>query len=142
MIIERTNDMALVKSILTTDGIWEMIGGKGLEKKDLIPDKNWLHAVGIVDGDVVGMVIVHDTPEGDKKCHVQIIPKHRKEHSKEFGVKGMRWIWENTDIQRMVATIPIDYPNVRDYAEKQGFVVYETKPEKDGIIWLLEINRS
>ena len=134
--------MELVKKILTTDGIWEMIGGKGLEKEDLLPDKKWLHAIGKVGDEVVGLVMVHDTPSGEKECHVQVIPKHRKKYSKEFGVNGMSWIWANTDIQKMIAEIPIKYPNVREYAELQGFEVYETKQIETDMMWLMAINRS
>ena len=148
MIIEQTEDMELVKSILTVDGIWENIGGHLHDKTEYTPDDTWLYVIGRVDGEPVGMVLVHDTVEGHKQCHVQMLPEHRKEHSKEFGVKGMEWIWANTGIDRMVAAIPEIYPNVRKYAELQGFKVYRTlrkSYEKNGILsdrWLLEIKRK
>jgi hypothetical protein len=134
--------MELVKSILTVDGIWENIGGKGYDKAECIPKESWLYVVGKVKDNVIGMVLVHKTPGGLNKCHVQIIPEYRKEHSAEFGIKGMDWIWANTDIDTMVASIPTKYPNVRAYAELQGFVVVKTVSTKDDTMWLLEINRG
>jgi len=140
--------MALVKSILTTDGIWEHIGGHGLIKEQFKPPKDWLYVIGLVDGEAVALVLVHDTAKGDKKCHVQILPEHRKEHGKEFGVKGMAWIWENTTINRMVASIPEIYQNVINYAKLQGFTIFctvEEAYEKDGVLYdefLLEIKRG
>lgn len=140
--------MALVKTILTTDGIWEHIGGHRSTKEQFKPAEDWLYVVGVVDGEAVALVLVHDTAEGDKKCHVQIIPKHRKEHGKEFGVKGMEWIWSNTTINRMVASIPELYPNVIKYAKLQGFTIFctvEKAYEKDGLLYdnfLLEIKRG
>ena len=135
MIIERTNDMSLVKSILSSDGVWENIGGHLHDKEEFSPDDSWLYVVGIVDGEAVGMVLVHDD-DGHDKCHVQIIPKYRKEHSKEFGVLGMAWIWNNTSINRLVASIPAIYPNVIKYAKLQGFEVLRTVDgmyKKDGV---------
>ena len=73
---------------------------------------------------------MHDTPKGFHKCHVQILPKYRKEHSKEFGIKGMQWLWNNTDYNMLVAAIPEIYPNVVRYAESQGFKVFDAV--KDG----------
>lgn len=134
--------MDLVKQILTTDGIWDKIGGFGYEKDECIPKKAWLHIIGKVDDKVIGMVMIHDTPSGYNKCHITIIPEYRKQHSKEFGEKGMQWIWDNTDFHLLVATIPTKHPNVRAYAELQGFVVFETITIKDVTMWLLSILRG
>lgn len=138
--------MGLVKRILSTEGIWENVGGHRRDKDEYQPDESWLYVIGLVDGEAVGLVMIHDT-DGHKQCHVQVIPKHRKEHSKEFGVKGMQWIWDNTKIDRLVASIASIFPNVRKYAEMQGFKVIRTLEkayEKNGIlsdVWILEVKR-
>jgi hypothetical protein len=121
MIFERTADKDLIKRILTTDGIWEMITDHGMKKEDYEPDESWLYVVGKVEEKEIGIVLVHATPDGFNKCHVQIVPEYRKEHSKEFGIKGMEWLWGNTDYEKLVATIPEIYPNVVRYALNQGF---------------------
>ena len=80
---------------------------------------------------------MHVTPGGFNKCHVQIIPEYRKEHSKEFGAKGMQWLWANTDYETLVASIPEIYPNVVRYAVAQGFELIGTMEQaykNNGII--------
>jgi len=140
--------MDLVKRILTTDGIWEMIGGHRLKKEEYKPDDSWLYVTGAVDDEVIGIVLVHDTPNGYHQVHVQIIPEYREQHSKEFGDKGMQWLWDNTYYNTLVASIPSLYPNVRQYAELQGFELIDTLEnsyEKDDTMydkWLMTITRN
>ena len=140
--------MEIVKYILLSDGIWENIGGHVREKEEYKPDDTWLYVIGVVNGSPIGLVLVHKTEEGHDQCHVQILPEHRKEQGKEFGIKGMKWIWDNTDIERLVASIPAIYPNVRRYAEMQGFQVFRTLEKsykKDDIMhdrWLMAVRRE
>lgn len=140
--------MDLVKRILTTEGIWEMIGGHLHKIEDYQPDDSWLYILGAVDGEPVGLVLIHDTTDGYNQVHVQIIPEYREQHSKEFGDKGMQWIWDNTDHDILVALIPSLYPNVKKYAELQGFELFKTLEnsyEKDDTIyndWLMTIKRK
>lgn len=139
--------MDLVKEILTTGGIWEFIGGNKLKKEEYEPDESWIYAVGRIGDQVIGMVLIHDSPDGYHQVHVQVMPEHREMHGAEFGIKGMEWIWGNTDYDMLVASIPEIYPNVRRYAELQGFELFSTQEdsyEKDGILyskWLMFIKR-
>ena len=70
--------------------------------------------------DLLGCFVLHKINHVTWECHVQVLPEWR-DHSMEFGIKMIEWAWENTDAMKLVAQIPLIYPNVMDFAVKQGF---------------------
>jgi len=118
--------MTIVKSLITADGIWETLCAPGQEKDTFELAPHGQYIIGVVDGKPIALVIIHKTSKGYNKCHVQVLPEHRKEHSKEFGVKGMEFIWANNDFDYMMASISSKFPNVRRYAEMMGFEMIKT----------------
>ena len=59
MIISHTTDLELVKKLITSDGIWENLSTKGLDKETFEPVKDWQYVIGEVDGEAVGLGIIH-----------------------------------------------------------------------------------
>ena len=144
MIISHTTDMKLVKRLITAEGIWENLSTKGLDKETFEPVKDWQYVIGEVDGEAVGYGAIHKTRSGYNKCHVQVLPKYRKEHGIKFGLDGMKFIWANNTFDFMVASISSKFPNVRKFAELMGFEHVETKPNwyKEHDAWLFVAKRK
>ena len=135
-----TSDLVLIKSILTSPGIWDEIRGEYFDdKNDFVPPDDPLYLVGRVDGREIGLFIVHKEDD-DWNCHVQVMIDERKEHALEFGQKAVKWVFDNTDIKRLIAEIPNKFTNVQRFAKLQGFNVYYNDSDcckvevlKDGI---------
>ena len=148
MIIEQTEDMELVKKIMLADGVWEYISTPEQEKETFEPVPSWQYILGSVDGEPVGLGIIHEINGGHNKCHVQVLPGHRKEYGMKFGLEGMQFIWDNNTFDYMVASISSRFPNVRKYAEAMGFKVVKTDEKcykLDNVTydtWLLVANRG
>ena len=139
MIIERTNDLALVKSILTNPKVWDAIKGSNQVEPENFEVPEWpIYLVGRESGDSIGLFVIHENGAGEWKCHVQVLPEKRKEYAVEFGNRVIAWVWKNTDIGKLTANIPRAYPNVAEFAKLQGFTVVGEN-EKD---LLLEIERA
>ena len=146
MIISHTKDMDIVKKIMTSDGVWENLSTTGQDKETFEPITEWQYVIGEVDGEAVGLGIIHETKDGYNKCHVQVLPEHRKEHGKKFGLDGMRFIWANNTFDFMVASISSRFPNVRKFAELMGFELVKTRPkwykEEGHDAWLFVAKRK
>lgn len=120
MIIKRTFDEEVIKRFLLADGIWDRISADGDVKEELRIEPEF--ALYLTDkNEEIGLFVVHTTSGGDYKCHVQVLPGKRKEYAAEFGNAVLKWVWDRTSINRMVASIPVMYPDVAGFAEKMGF---------------------
>ena len=144
MIISHTTDLELVKRLITSDGIWENLSTAGIDRDTFEPVPDWQYIIGEVDGEAVGLGIIHKIKSGYNKCHVQVLPEHRKEHGIKFGLDGMKFIWENNTFDFMVASISSKFPNVRKFAELMGFEHVKTKPDwyEDHDAWLFVAKRK
>ena len=145
MIIEQTTDNKLIHHILSMEGIAETISEPG----DAIPTEfshgSHMFLVGLTDDEVVGLLIVHNTSLGVPQLHIQVVPKHRKEHAIQFGEASLEWLWGNLVNDKYMALIPEIYPNVKRYAEaiglkKEGFLT-NTFRVKQGQ-WLMAKSRG
>lgn len=136
--------MKLVKRLMTSEGVWDNICAIGQDKDKFEPPLDWQYIMGTVDGEAVGLGIIHKTKSGFNKCHVQVLPEHRKEHGLKFGLDGMKFIWATNDFDSMVASISSKFPNVRKFAELMGFEYVQTKKNwyKDHDAWLFVAKRK
>lgn len=152
MIIEPTDDIEVIDSILKHPGIIESISGdltidEAMSRQSPI-NNDWLYLKGVVDGVVVGLVVVHLTSQNWYQGHVQVLPEYRAEHAFTFGHDALEWIWGNTVIPKLIALVPELYPNVKKFLDAQGFTQegYITNSyKKNGRTysnWLMSKNRG
>ena len=135
MIISRTFDVQAVRKILTHPVIWKAVSDPGQDIGAFIPPVD--DCIYLIDNKQIGLFIVHLDAEG-WSCHVQVLPEHRESLALEFGKKVIQWIWDNTEIDRLIASIPEAYPNVKRFSETQGFTDYGKKDSE----WLIEVKRG
>ena len=152
MIIEQTKDRFIIDSVMKHPEIIEAISGdKTIEEAQACEapiNSDWLYLKGVVDGVVVGLVVVHLTSQNWYQGHVQVLPEYRAEHAFTFGHDALEWIWDNTVIPKLIALVPELYPNVKKFLDAQGFTQegYITNSyKKNGRIysnWLMSKNRG
>jgi len=124
VIVERVDDVEIIKSIMLHPEIWPTISEDNFTQEEYEPDVYvdfWLGA--FVDGDCIGLFRFHSLNGVTVQIHIQILPEYREKFAME-SVKHM-WKWlldqEDTPLIKVVASIPIIYPNVIKFALANGF---------------------
>ena len=142
--------MKEVRNFITEPAIWESISGDFTDSiEDFAPESsNYLYIMGYDKLEPIGLFVVHNTDLNLFQCHVQVMPEHREKHAIAFGSGALKWVWDNTEVNKLIALIPEIYPNVQKFAEIQGFKQegYITNSyKKNGNMysqWLMSIDRG
>ena len=120
MIVNRTEDISLIKSVLCHPEIYNRIQEDGaVSREDFEPPTN---AIYITDDQNKAVMIYHWASNITLECHIHVLPEHRKEAS-IFCQLALEWAWDNTEATKIVAQIPDLYPDVLKFAIKNGFVI-------------------
>ena len=91
--------------------------------EDYYPDMNdGAYIVGIEDASLIGLMAYEPINGVTWECHVQVMPKYRKTHADEFAQKALQWAWD-MGCHKLMATIPVIYPTVKDFGLKHGFEI-------------------
>ena len=129
MEIVRTRDMKLANSILSNPAIDRTIRGNSTDSIYPSNRNNHIYFTSFINDRPIGLVIMHLDKYEEWQIHIQILPEYRLDYAEEFGVAGMQWIWDNTDIDTLNAKIPECYPNVKDFALLMGFRIVDLIPD-------------
>lgn len=120
MIAERTFDADLIKSVLLRQEIRATIAEDGVDEFE--PDLDGDIWLAMVKGEVIGVYQLERVNAIMLQIHANVLPEYRKRYSKETGRAALDWILENLpEIHKIVAYIPVLYPNVRDFTASFGF---------------------
>lgn len=135
MILTRTEDNEIIKSVLCHPEIYNRIQEDGApNKEDFEPPANAMY---ITDSHNIAVMVYHWASNITLECHIHVLPEHRKDASK-FCQLALEWAWDNTEATKIVAQIPDLYPDVLKFAIKNGFVIEGYNSEsymKDGNIY-------
>lgn len=123
MIIERTFDYDLVDSILTHPEIYKTIADDFAPPANEFKTPRSEEIIYLIDDQAIGVMVYSPASQIVMDCHVQVLPEHRKERALAFGKAVIEWLWRETGFKKINAQIPFLYPNVREFAERNGFVV-------------------
>ena len=121
MILQPTENVDLIKEIMTNDEIWEKIKEDGFDKDEFTPiiPKNVIILAAIVDS-VIGLHRFTNT--GDKILyHPILLKKFRKDYGREFFDKGIKWFFEKTQYSRLYAEIPVTDKSTINLAKHLNF---------------------
>ena len=123
MKIKRTFNVKLVESVLTDPIIWEAISGGTSDRASYtIQDKRInIYLLGYEDDELIGLAIVHPNMRKDWFCHFQVFKPKRKNFALLFAKSALEWIWSNTEIPNLSASIPVNHPNVKAFSVSMGF---------------------
>ena len=70
----------------------------------------------------ISCFVLHSINFATYECHVQVLPEHR-DRSSEIGQAVIEWTRQNTQAKKLIAWIPFDYENVKNFALEMGFKV-------------------
>jgi len=147
MIATRVSDPEVVKSFLLRPEIFATIAEDGADDFEPDMERNiWLLMKS--DDTEVGIYQIERINGITAQIHANVLPEHRKPHSKATGRAALDWIVANLpDIHKIIAVIPVLYPNVRDFTLSFGFTLEGINRQsylKGGAIydqWILGITR-
>ena len=123
MILKETVNVDDIKTILCNTSIYDTITGdtcpSSLDFEPPINDDH-LYIGGYVKGEIIALMVYHKYKDGNK-CHVQVLPEHRKEYAKKFGEQSL--LFRGT--LPLYAEIPDLYKNVLDFALMNDFKIVD-----------------
>ena len=150
MIAERTYDIKLIRKIMTRPDILATVAEDHFSDTDYVPEVNgqcWLRM--IVDGETIGLYTLHVRNCVPLEIHTGILHEYRKKYSHESIRKALRWIIDNApEYQKVIAWVPEIYPNVKNFACRNGFRIEGVNLIsflKNGVLdnqWLLGITKA
>lgn len=91
-----------------------------------------------VDNEVMGCYRLHQLNTATWQGHAFMLPNYRKGYSKEGCLATLRWLLDNTDCQKLIATVPVLFGNVMNFLERVGFKEEGNNREsytKKGQLW-------
>jgi hypothetical protein len=128
MIVEETDDMELIRSIVCHPEIYKTIIDDSCPPAEEFtpPLEGHEYLVGFTGDDAVGIMVYHWN--NDKYyCHIQVLPEFRREHALNFARMALDiGLAKNLPIY---AEIPCIYGNVVRFAEHFGFKCIEEKED-------------
>lgn len=121
MILKLTTDTALIKSLVTDSEIWEKVKQDGIDKETFTP--NVPNNVIILSVSVECVIGMHQfTDHGDKVLYHPILLKQfRKDYGREFFDKGIKWFFDNTKCDKLIAEIPVTDKSTINLAKHLNF---------------------
>jgi hypothetical protein len=127
MILKKTTDIDDIKAILCNPAIYDTITGDTCPLiDDFKPPINneYLYVGGYVKGEIAALMVYHKYLDGNE-CHVQVLPKYRKEYAINFGEQSL--LFRGT--LPLYAEIPDLYKNVLTFALLNNFKVIDIKKD-------------
>ena len=124
MIVRETKDLEEIKRILCNPEIYDCISddhSPSLEEFEP-PLFNVTYIGGYVENEIIGVMIYHNK-RGQTYCHIQVLPKFRKEYAEEFAAKALNEQLKTNDV--VWAEIPDCYQNVLRFAKSFGFQIVD-----------------
>ena len=121
MIVTATTNLTDIKAVLCNPAIYDTITDDNcpnIEDFEQPINDEYLYVGGYVDNEIIGLMVYHEYLDGNK-CHVQVLPEHRKEHAKQFGEQSLQY----RGTRPLYAEIPDLYKNVLDFAILNDFKV-------------------
>lgn len=125
MTIEPTEDVELITSVITSDEIWPLAAGDGIDRHEFIPKMDKFSVWLVVrDVDVCGIILVEVENAATIRIHPYAIGAKWYYMMREF----FRWYLDNSsDLQQKInAKVPV-------YAENASKIAFMLGFEKEGV---------
>jgi len=146
-VIERTYDTELVQSILSDSQLNKRKGDfVNIEDFDPENQKHIVYLAVSTETEVLGITVFHvfDNPimyQG----HLNYLPKFWGLGLERYTIEACKWMFDNTDCQKIIGLAPDFYPEVKKHALKCGFIeegvmknstIYNNKLDNQSIMGL------
>jgi hypothetical protein len=122
MIVKETTSEHEIRTILCNPFVYDTIASDECPaiNEFTIPFDGYRYVGGFVKGEIIALMVYHTYKDGNK-CHVQVLPEHRKEYAQKFGEQSLMF----RGTQPLYAEIASLYQNVLDFALTFGFKVLD-----------------
>ena len=135
LVVKETIDEGEIRAILCNPTIYDTIASDECPaiNEFEIPFDNHRYIGGFVNGEIIALMVYHTYKDGNK-CHVQVLPEHRKEYAQKFGEQSLMY----RGTQPLYAEIASLYQNVLDFALTFGFETVDKKIadyKKNGLLY-------
>ena len=122
MIAERTYEVSLIRDILMEPEIHARITDDSHAQLDIDVDaESWVKMV--VDDEIIGVYCLHPLNRWTLQIHAHVLAQYRDKHALDTGKAILKWFLEHTDYLKIVAEIPVCFPDVLKFTQKFGFKV-------------------
>lgn len=122
--LEVTEDMVLIKNLLTIPELWERISEDGATKEEYSPECNESHIWILIKDDekIIGAIYLHKQTSVSIQFHPSFLKKHRNKKHETMNI-FYKWFLENVDynVNKINVNIPMCFPFVIKFAEDVGF---------------------
>lgn len=122
MILTRTRDMELVRSIVSHPAIWPHISDDGPTTPDDIEDVEALHWMLVSAGEPLGLFMVHAHNIVCYEMHTCLLPHAWGAPAKEAAQRLLAWAFEETDCKKMITAVPAYNRAALRFAKAGGMV--------------------
>lgn len=123
MNVVRTHNKVLIRAIVSTPDIRDRVCEDGFDFDAWEPNTDsdcWLLA--LEDDELVGVYLFVAKNRTTAEIHPHVLPEKRGKLSYTSCRKACEWVF-NAGKQKIVAEIPVIYPEVKRFALKMGFSV-------------------
>ncbi len=120
MIAERTYETSVIRDILMVPEIHARITDDSHAQLKIDTEvESW---VTMTAGDtLVGVYCLHPFNRWTLRIHAHVLAEHREKHAMDTGRAILEWFVDNTDYMKIIAEIPVCYPDVIKFTRKFGF---------------------
>lgn len=125
MIVKETTSKEDIEKVLCDPVIYDTISGDDCptaEEFNPPINNDYLYIGGYVNGEIIGIMVYHKYLDG-QECHIQVLPKYRKEHAIKFAEQVLTF----KGTLPLYAEIPDLYQNVLAFSFLNNFKVIDVK---------------
>ena len=130
---ERTTDVALIGKILTHPLIWPWVTDDGAPDPEAFqPPEPGEHVWFILvwdEAELLGLFLFHSQNTATWEVHTCLLPKAWGKRARKAAEEMLKWVWEETDWQRIVTNVPDNNRLALSYALKVGMTEYGLNPK-------------
>jgi RimJ/RimL family protein N-acetyltransferase len=118
--ISETKDSEIIWKIATHPDLWQTIAEDGMSPDEWAPDlkQGWL--ISSDDNGFVGIWNVYPTNKVTLKIHPMVPKDVRGKRAYKSAKEVLRWIFANTNYEKITCEIPVIYRNVKLFAMACG----------------------
>lgn len=150
MTFERTFDMQLAREVITHPKVWPWISDDGSPARESFVPENHPGNLYLLcfDGEtLLGLWLFVKRNAVTVEVHTCLLPHHGFHRGRVAARQAAEWIWANTDVQRIITSVPETLRIALRFAQAAGMVEFGRNLKsflKNGRLWdevLLGISR-
>jgi len=122
---KRTFNQAAIRAFLLHDEeLLERLSEDGSDYSDFVPsdspDHHWVDVYD--DEEHIGMFLLNKVNNSTYQYHMNVLERYRKKgYSIHIGFEGLHYFLREINAEKMIAIIPVCYPEIVAFSKKLGF---------------------